>query len=226
MRVLVVAATDVEIAPLMAKLSCSSENSSRIKQYAYAGHDVDVLTTGVGMVAMAAWCSRAFAHATYGLALNAGVCGAFDRALEPGAVVHVVSDRISELGAEDNGAFLTIQEMNLLGDDEFPFRGGQLVNASPPANKALSALPAVTGVTVNTVHGADSSITAVMQRFNPQVESMEGAAFMYACLLQGLPFIQLRSVSNVVEKRNRAAWRMTEAIDALGRTALRILDHA
>ena len=226
MRILVVAATDLEIAPLVTRLRFTSEKSSKLKQYSYAGHDVDVVTTGVGMVATAFWCSRAFAHATYGLALNAGVCGAFDRTLAPGAAVHVVSDRIAELGAEDDAAFLTIQEMNLVGENEFPFCGGQLVNAKPPANEALSVLPAVTGVTVNTVHGAERSIAAVVARFNPQVESMEGAAFMYACLIQGLPFIQLRAISNVVERRNRAAWRLADAIDMLGLTALRILEQA
>jgi futalosine hydrolase len=227
MRILVVAATDVEIAPLVARLHFTSENGvARIKQYSHAGHAVDVLTTGVGMVATAAWCSRAFAQTSYGLALNAGVCGSFDRALEPGASVHVVSDRIADLGAEDGGAFLTVQELHLLGENDFPFTGGQLLNASPPANETLGALPSVSGVTVNTVHGADGSIAAIVKRFNPQVESMEGAAFMYACLVQGLPFIQLRAVSNFVERRNRAGWRMSEAIDTLGHAALKILDHA
>ena len=35
---------------------------------------------------------------------------------------------------------------------------------------------------------------------------MEGAAFMYACLIAGVPFAQVRAVSNRVERRNRAAW--------------------
>ena len=60
-----------------------------------------MLTTGVGMVATAAWCSRALALTRYDLALNVGVCGSFDPALAPGSVVHVVRDRIAELGAED-----------------------------------------------------------------------------------------------------------------------------
>ena len=60
-----------------------------------------MLTTGVGMVATAAWCSQALAQTRYDLALNFGMCGSFDRALELGTVVHVRSDRIAELGAED-----------------------------------------------------------------------------------------------------------------------------
>ena len=224
MRVLIVSATPLEIAPIVAQLQHTSERSPRVNAYSRAGHDVDVLVTGVGMVADAAWCSRTLALTPYDLALNLGVCGSFDRAIEPGRVVHVVSDRIAELGAEDDDAFLTIQELNLLGENEFPFRGGRLVNAAPPANAALSCLPAVNGITVNTVHGNEESIAAVVRRFAPQVESMEGAAFMYACLIHGLAFAQVRAVSNMVEKRNRHAWQMADAISSLGVAALHILD--
>ncbi len=180
-------------------------------------HEVAILTTGVGMVATAAWCSRALAQTPYELALNFGVCGSFDPALGPGTVVHVVSDRLAELGAEDDTTFLTLQDLKLGGDAE-------LVNPAPPVNGALAALPAVRGITVNTVHGNERSIAAVVERWRPQVESMEGAAFMYACLINDVPFAQVRAVSNVVETRNRDAWRIDDAIRNLGTAALRILE--
>jgi futalosine hydrolase len=180
-------------------------------------HEVDVLTTGVGMVATAAWCSRALSRTSYDLALNFGVCGSFDPAFPPATIVHVVSDRLAELGAEDGDAFIALRDLGLGGDDE-------LANAAPPASAALAALPAVRGITVNTVHGRDASIAAVVERCRPQVESMEGAAFMYACLINDVPFAQVRAVSNVVERRNRAAWRMGDAIDSLAAAATRILD--
>jgi len=200
MRVLIVAATDAEIAEI-----------------APSDGDVDFLITGVGMVATAAQTSRALARTRYHLALNVGVCGSFDRALTPGSVVHVVSDRIAELGAEDGDAFLTLDDLTLPGEPVF-------VNAAPPANAALMQLPAVSGITVNTVHGNERSIEAVVRRFAPQVESMEGAAFMYACLINGVPFAQVRAVSNIVEKRNREAWQVGKAIASLGRAALSILE--
>jgi futalosine hydrolase len=218
MRILIVSATSKEIDPVVAKFLYASERGPRVKTYTHAGHEVDVLVTGVGMVATSAWCSRVLAQTRYDLALNAGVCGSFDPALAPGTVVHVVADRIAELGAEDDEAFRSIAELDLPCEHEF-------VNAVPPSNEALSRLAAVTGITVNTVHGNARSIAAVMRRFKPQVESMEGAAFMYACLIHDLPFAQVRAVSNVVETRNRHAWKMAEAIHNLGRTASAILDH-
>ena len=96
----------------------------------------------------------------------------------------------------------------------------------PPAYPPFDTLPAVTGITVNTVHGTKGSIAAITTRFNPQVESMEGAAFMSACLLHHVAFAQVRAVSNRVEPRNREAWKMADAIRNLGVTALRILDQA
>ena len=200
--VLLVAATEAEVAALRPALR----------------NDVDVLITGVGMVATAARCARALAQRPYDLALNVGVCGSFDPSLRPGTVVHVVRDRIAELGAEDGEQFLTMTEIGLPAD-------GCFFNATPPDNAALGELPRVEGITVNTVHGAGASIAAVVDRFHPQVESMEGAGFMCACVDAGVPFAQVRAVSNVVERRNRAAWRLTEAIASLARAAERILNE-
>jgi futalosine hydrolase len=202
-RILLVAATEGEIAGLRPDLK----------------PHVDVLVTGVGMVATAARCARALALTPYALALNAGICGTFDRTIALGTVVHVVRDQIAELGAEDADAFVTIEEIQLPAEWTF-------VNSAPPAIDALRALPAVNAITVNTVHGNERSIATVIDRFRPEVESMEGAAFMSACLLSGVPFAQVRAVSNVVERRNRGAWRLAHAIDNLAESTRRILAQA
>jgi len=209
MRILIVAATEAEIADLARVIPPSRSRSS---------NEINILTTGVGMVATAARTARALAQTRYDLALNFGVCGSFDVALELGRVVHVVSDRIAELGAEDDDVFLTIDELALPNEAVF-------VNSAPPANDALRRLPQVSGITVNTVHGNERSIAAVVRRFTPQVESMEGAAFMHACLISNVPFAQVRAVSNIVEKRNREAWNLGEAIGNLGRSAVAILEQ-
>ena len=112
----------------------------------------------------------------YDLALNFGVCGSFDRALAPGTVVQVVTDRIAELGAEDGEAFLTIHE--LICPAKTIVHRRPAVNARRRRTRRWAGFPAVSGITVNTVHGNERSIAAVTERFKPQVESMEGAAFM------------------------------------------------
>jgi futalosine hydrolase len=222
--VLVVAATEAEVSPFVGGLRRVAAVGPRVTRYQGGNHEIDVLISGVGMVATATWCSRVLTAERFDVALDLGVCGSFKPEIFPGSVVHVVSDRLVELGAEDGDAFLTIQEMALLGDDEFPFTGGRLVNASPPVLGPLSSMRAVNGITVNTVHGNDESIARVTKRFAPEVETMEGAAFMYACLIQDVPFAQVRAVSNAVERRNRASWKLDEAIANLGAVARQMLD--
>ena len=212
MRLLIVAATESELAPL---------TLGRVD----GRHQIDRLITGVGMVPTAAHVSRALAQTRYDLALDIGVCGAFDRTLPLGTVVHVTSDRLSELGVEDGSVFVPADAIGLVPAADAPFAGGRLVNTAPPASAVLAALTRVSGITVNTVHGDDTAIAAVVDRYHPQVESMEGAAFMYACLVSGVPFAQIRAVSNYVERRNRTAWKLVEAIDALGRTVTSILSE-
>lgn len=243
MRILIVAATPLEIAPLAQSLvrpapgqhawrpalagpdvrlkadttsGSMADATSVVNKYLHRGHDIDVLVTGVGMVATAAWTVRVLAESQYDLALNLGVCGSFNRALPPGSVVHVTSDRIDELGAEDGDRFLSIDELGLAAENTF-------VNAAIPENAALSRLPTVSAITVNTVHGSEESIAAVVRRCSPDVESMEGAGFMHACRIHGVVFAQVRAVSNVVEKRNRTSWKLDQAIEALNRAALDIL---
>jgi futalosine hydrolase len=205
MRILVVAATPQEIPSLH-----SGPRSA---------HHVDVLVTGVGMVATAARCAQAMTRTRYDLAFNFGVCGAFDRGLALGAVVHVVHDQFTELGIEDGECFVALDRTGLVETTS-------IVNSNPPPNDALAALPTVRGITVNTVHGSEATIAAVVNRVAPQIESMEGAAFAYACALCAVPYAQVRAVSNVVERRNRAAWRLDLAIANLAAAAGRILDHA
>ena len=223
-RTLIVAATVPELSRLAPVLALPVD-AGQVATTESRGQIVDVFVTGVGMVATAARCAHRFARQPYDFALNVGVCGSFDPALAIGAVVHVIADRFAELGAEDGDRFLEAGELGLVGDDEFPFTGGKLYDDYRSHNPVIRALPRVHGITVNTVHGRDESIGPVRTRFSPGVESMEGAAFMYAALLAGVPFAQVRAVSNRVERRNRDAWNLPLAIDNLGRTTLAFLEE-
>ena len=223
MRILIVAATAMEVAPLLARLGSAAPEKPRMRTCSHAAHEIDVLTAGVGMVAASAWTSKALAERQYDAALNVGICGSFDPAFGPASVVHVVNDRMSELGAEDGDAFIHFEALNL-PDDGLEGPKAPCVHAKRIENATLDALPAVAGITVNSVHGNERSIADVVARFRPQVESMEGAGFMFACAIQGLPFAQVRSVSNMVERRNRGAWRIPEAVASLTPVVLQILE--
>jgi futalosine hydrolase len=222
-RVLLVAATRPEVAPLISSLALPAKRGPIVGGI-LGVHAVDILVTGVGMVATAAWCSRALATSQYDVAINLGVCGSFNPELPPPAAVHVTRDVFSELGVEDGPALLSLKDIGLQDPNTFPFSNGYLENLEPPPLPTLADLPAVSGITVNTAHGDEQSIARVVERWSPDVESMEGAAFMYACRIAGVPFAQVRAVSNRMERRNRAAWDLVGAVRQLARVSRRLLE--
>lgn len=215
MKILVVAATRKEIEPLIAASGDWLLVDNSLLRKEFNEHLLDVLVTGVGMTATAARTGIALSNRKYDLAVNAGICGSFNPQLKIGEVVNVVSDFFPEMGAENEDGLLHISELNLQDNNDFPFSNGILINHSVSDLAYVKTLRHAKGATVNTVHGKESSIAAFHKSFNADIESMEGAAFMYVCNLMKIKFIQIRSVSNYVEKRNPANWNIPLAISNL-----------
>ncbi|MDF2437077.1 MAG: mqnB [Bacteroidota bacterium] len=207
MKILIVSATRFEVEPLIGAMAVLRNAESNFISGAFNGIEIDFLITGVGMVATAYFTGKVLDE-SYDLAINAGICGSFNKNLEIGDVVNISEDAFSELGAEDDVSFLSLEDMQLPGITK-------LINRSGALSEVLERLPKVNGITVNTTHGNESSIQKVYDRMHPYVESMEGAAFMFACEQERIPYVQLRAVSNYVEKRNRDAWNIPLAIKNL-----------
>jgi len=209
MRILVVSATSLEVESLKSEAGSKSQES-RVKN-----QEIDFLVTGVGMVATAFALGKHLTTHQYDLAINLGIAGSFDRNIATGEVVEIIEDQLSELGAEDDEAFLPIEA---LGFGESIFKTD--VRLSSYTDQQLNQ---VSAITVNTVHGHEPSIKKLSGRIQPQLESMEGAAFFYACTQAGVPCLQIRAVSNYVEKRNRDAWQIGLAIKNLNSFAAELL---
>lgn len=215
MHILIVAATNTEIAPLLEELTIIREDG-RLRNCLYKDLDVDVLVTGVGMTNTAFAMGKTLSSG-YDYAINLGLAGSFNENLEPGSIVNIIQDHFSELGAEDGETFLPITEMNL-------GTGNEEINQSAIPNARLEVIPLVCGITVNTVHGNELSIAKVFNRFHPNTESMEGAAFLLACRAENIPCAQVRAISNFVEKRNRSNWNIPLAVQKLNECAIEILE--
>jgi futalosine hydrolase len=201
MLILVVAATAPEIAPLTR----------------HFGNKIDVLITGAGMVPTAFKLGQHVTRQKYDLVINLGIAGSFDRSIEPGYVVEVIEDTFSETGAEDDEQFIPITTLGF-GENTFkPSTTLEEVESNFYLKKARA-------ITVNTVHGNEAAIKKVQDRLNPQLESMEGAAFFYACQQVNAKCMQIRAVSNYVEKRNRASWQIGLAIKNLNTFAIDLIE--
>lgn len=218
MKLLIVAATSMEIMPLLNYTKIEKwEGVDIFKSVEFKGIQIDYLITGVGMVATAYWMGKKI-NTSYDFVINAGICGAFNRNIEIGDVVNVIEDTFSELGAQDDTRFLTLSELNLPGTTTLHNIGKEINNA------VVASIPKVNGITVNTVHGNELAIEKVVDKFHPMVESMEGAAFMMACDLENVPYMQLRAVSNYVERRNRDNWNIPLAIKNLNKKLIEIVN--
>jgi futalosine hydrolase len=218
MRILVVVATKEEIVPLISDFGCAiSDFEDGVCQLPTV--NCQLLIAGVGMVATAFALGKRLTANKYDLVLNLGIAGSFDRAIALGELVEITQDTLAELGAEDDNAFLPIEELGF-GEATF-YPSTKLVDLYNLFNNFN--LKNASAITVNTVHGNTASIKKVIERLNPQLESMEGAAVFYACREMNIPCLQIRAVSNYVEKRNRDNWNIGLAIKNLNTFAIKFL---
>ena len=70
-------------------------------------------------------------------------------------------------------------------------------------------------VTLNTATGSETAIRRIKNKFDPDIETMEGAAFYYVCSKMNIRAIALRGISNMVEPRNQKAWEIDASVKAL-----------
>ena len=215
MKILLVSATKFEVAPLLKNFK-KIRSEKNISTFQFKNHSVDVLITGVGMTATAFQLGKNL-NRKYDLTINAGVAGSFKKTIPLGTVVNVTSDSFADLGAEDGNKFITVEEIGFAASTRYQVSGIRY-------RKMLSNLPPVNGITVNTVHGNSASIEKITQKFHPDIETMEGAAFFFACNHEKIPCIQIRAVSNYVERRNKKNWKIDMAIKNLNLFLHQFLD--
>ncbi|HET7899265.1 MAG TPA: futalosine hydrolase [Flavisolibacter sp.] len=209
MRILLCAATEMEIAPTLQALSHRE------------GHQVKLLITGVGLMASTYALAKELATTRYDMVLQAGVAGSLDAARPLSQVVAVKNEYVGDLGVQENGSFRSLFDLKLLSPDGAPWHNGRLQNTH--AVLGLTELPVVDSVTVNEVSTRKETIAYYRDHLQVQIESMEGAALHYVALLEKIPFLQIRSLSNFIGERDKARWQMKEAIAALNRELQRLL---
>ncbi|MFE7599050.1 futalosine hydrolase [Streptomyces sp. NPDC057494] len=183
---------------------------------------VDVLVGGVGPAAVAAATGTALAHATltgapYGLVVSAGIAGGFQPAAPVGSVVVSSAIVAADLGADTPDGYLAVEDLGF----------GRSVHTVPEAltgriTAALGAAPAYAlapVLTVSTVTGTARRAAELAERHpTAAAEAMEGFGVAEAAAAYGVPVVEIRAVSNAVGPRDRAAWRIGEALGALRHT--------
>jgi len=180
------------------------------------GHEISVLVTGVGCMATA-WAMKKWlcAGEKPDIAINAGIAGSFHGSIPEGEVVMPVSDCFADLGIETDNGFIPLKNTMLMEADKFPFIDGNIPCNNEFACRASEILRPVKAITVNTATGTEATAEKLKKLYNPDIETMEGAAFFYICSFEKIPFIALRAVSNKVGTRSKNAWNIPLALSNL-----------
>ncbi|MEO8150749.1 MAG: futalosine hydrolase [Bacteroidia bacterium] len=228
-RILIVAATYPEIKFLEKTGLKKIEGTSNLFSFINKETGFNVLITGVGMVATTFHLTQHLSKNNYDLILNTGIAGTFDKTISLSETVNIVEDCFADLGAEDDENYLTAFDLGLINENEFPFENGVLKNKTQSNFETINQLKKVKGITVNKVHGNEKSVERFLndklqtKNQKPITESMEGAAFSYVCMMMNIPHFQIRAVSNYIEKRNRNAWKIKEALESLESVLLKLI---
>jgi futalosine hydrolase len=203
MLLLLVSATDYEIVDTALWLNNPSLTLNVLK--------AELLISGIGQLQTAYTLGKKIREMRPDLVIQAGIGGGVSPE-DTGKVYAICSDRIADLGAMEKAGFRDIFEMGLDVGDRFPFREGKLEN---PYRLLMewTGLPLSDGITVNEIK--ESIFSGSQRNGIPVVESMEGAALHYVCLMEKVPFLQIRAVSNVIGDRDKSRWKLKDALENL-----------
>jgi futalosine hydrolase len=187
--------------------------------YRSGNAEIMPLVAGVGSIAtaweMQKWIS---VNDKPDLAINCGIAGSYKEKIKIGDVVMPVGDCFADAGVEDGNSFLTLSEAGLTDANMFPFTSGHILAQNEYIDRLKERVMPVRAITVNTATGSDATREKLIAKFNPDIETMEGAAFFYICSRAKIPFLSLRAISNMVEIRNRHNWDIPLALKNLSET--------
>lgn len=214
--ILAVAATEIELQPFLTELSGDASCCR-------------TLVTGVGPVETAVRLTRLLARLDGGVdaVVNFGIGGAY---LQPAGERQPALLDICLAEREVFGDFgISMQEEvvpldpSLAGEVVFPLDSGLLENARAQLAGHCLACHCGVFVTVSAATGTRRRGELLRARWRGLCENMEGAAVARVCREFRLPCLELRAVSNYVEDRQPANWRLHEACREAGRAAALIV---
>src|SRR5687767_153444 len=211
-NILVAAATAKEIAPFIALIRTGKFTN------------VDIVISGIGLAACTYGLSKQLSLKKYDLVVQAGVAGSFDQKNPPGNVVAVQQDTIADQSVVELKKLRTLFDLALVPHDQYPYKNGWLINPHREILKKTK-LKIVKGISVNQISTSRQMIRFYREMFDPVTESMEGAALHYVCLMENVPFLQIRSISNHIGERNKKKWDMMDSINNLNNVLMRIINN-
>lgn len=106
--------------------------------------------------------------------------------------------------------------------NEFPL-DRKLSRKTLESARLVTKTAAGTFVTVSTCTGTKARALELEKRLGAICENMEGAAVAHVCAIYGIPMIEIRGISNIVENRDKDRWNVTLAAEHCQEVVLNVL---
>lgn len=212
MKVVISAATKQEIEPVM-----------HYDYHKNTGLEVQFHVSGVGLLSTAVSLTKLFVKEKPDLIIQAGIAGAFDQSISLEKLITVKEEFLGDLGVQEGNEWKDLFDLQLEDANRFPFKNKTLAN--PWLSKFnLLQLPELNGVSVNEITTNQARREKLIEKYDVQAESMEGAALHYVCLEWNTAFIQIKAISNYVGERDKNNWKMKTAIQNLNEGLMNYLE--
>jgi futalosine hydrolase len=168
-----------------------------------------VVDGGVGVANAAAVTATTLQGGQIDAVVCAGIGGGFG--VPTGGLALGTTSVAADLGAESPDGFLSLDDLGL-GSSTVECDAGLVAGL---AARLADAVPGAI-LTVATTTGTQARASSLRERHPDAVaEAMEGFGVGTAAARAGLPFAELRAISNAVGPRDRTAWRIVDALSAL-----------
>ena len=216
MRVFITAATVGEWMPCFSNIDkLYTEKSKRLKIYFHQ--------SGVGMLTSCFSLTKLVMEEKPDMIIQVGMAGSYDATMPLGKVVVVDKEIDGNTGVEEDGKWRDLFNMKLEKPNYYPFEKKMLPNTHIEKLNLLK-LKTVTGVTVTEITTRKERIQQLMKKYEPTIETMEGAALHYVCRQTNTSFLQMRTISNYVGERDKSKWMIKDALDNLNTTLIQYID--
>jgi len=216
MKVVVTAATTGEWMPALLNIPALYTSDSHRSKVLF--HQ-----SGVGMLSSAVSLTSLMIDDKPDFVIQTGIAGTFDTKLNLGKVVVIKDEMLGDMGVMEDNKWKDIFDLKLEKSSYPPFEKRKLSNPFLETFNLLK-LPEVNAITINQITTGEERMQQLIKKYDPTIESMEGAALHYVCREFNIPFIQLRAISNYVGERDKSNWKIQEAIENLNQTILRFID--
>lgn len=193
-------------------------------RFSFGNCDIRHLVTGVGPVATAWSLTKFLAEGEKPMiVINTGIAGSFRDSISVGEVVMPVADCFADLGIDTGTEFIDLFDAGLDDRERYPFEGGWI--NLPETQMTPIHLRNVRAITVNTASGSEDVIKRLVTKYNPDIETMEGASFFYICAMEKVPCVALRAISNIVGPRQSTRWDIPLALNNLSQKLKELLEN-